>query len=718
MEYLRKSKSQKDIENTKNLYNNILSIPIFNSRQHALRYKPLVQRNKMDLGVHIKTILKFKEKNNELLSRNNHLSNLINYCLIEKQIEEQKIIKKETFDLPKIMLNKELPWLQKNNENKGGIDNKKLNKSSSAVIVKKRNEIQSKNKYTIKGSKCLTIPAERDIQNFSQNIKEYIISKVNQKTIKEDINQKLKQRYKEILNSDTNFMETNFESKVLGNIKVFGVVDGNGEYGSFISKIIKNYFIKYLKNTIFPITYDQDNYFSILTTLFLQCNNFLKKISYVSERNWSTEDIISKEIQKENTAMENKRKKEENLRLNKIKEMKKKAEEEEKLLDQKLEEDRINKLKMFTERTKKEQESVIKTMKNSNVIDFSVFQIDKDNINTFTDIENLINSHQNTNNFKVKQQLEYIHKYLLEKNINLKNTVEELTKKEAQRLEIEIKNFKETRKDLIKNVRKESIDIDKKDKDKNMNLDLDNYCTNLPNINPPIKVDCNESGASALIVLMVNDDKSTKLFCGSIGSCKSLIFTNDKSYVLSLPSTTFQKFEIERIKTSERGYIDESENYDKKIKSSSDFVNSPPFLFFPYDISEVSNNENYSKTIRKVTINNDVVKRGLNVTRAFGHFFWERMGIIANPVIGYKDLSKANYKFIVIGTIGFWKYFRNEDEIREKVKKHYYEGNYFGACKELETIARKRKATYKRNHNEPDDDITVMVVFLDNEHNM
>ena len=48
---------------------------------------------------------------------------------------------------------------------------------------------------------------------------------------------------------DTNFCFLNMNSAKLGNISLFGIIDGNGPYGKQISSIVKDYIIDYFKNS-------------------------------------------------------------------------------------------------------------------------------------------------------------------------------------------------------------------------------------------------------------------------------------------------------------------------------------------------------------------------------------------------------------------------------------------------------------------------------------
>ena len=79
---------------------------------------------------------------------------------------------------------------------------------------------------------------------------------------------------------DTNFCFLNMNSAKLGNISLFGIIDGNGPYGKQISSIVKDYIIDYFKNSEeMKVTLKKDNFYSIMYNAFTNAQNYLIKNS-------------------------------------------------------------------------------------------------------------------------------------------------------------------------------------------------------------------------------------------------------------------------------------------------------------------------------------------------------------------------------------------------------------------------------------------------------
>ena len=98
----------------------------------------------------------------------------------------------------------------------------------------------------------------------------------------------------------------------------------------------------------------------------------------------------------------------------------------------------------------------------------------------------------------------------------------------------------------------------------------------------------------------------------------------------------------------------------------------------------------------------------LGLSRSLGDISCEEIGIISEPEIVECDLKINRGKFIVLGTASLWKFLKRE-EVGNIVRKFSKENDSFGACKELENIARERWKQITRKI----EDITVVVVFLE-----
>ena len=103
------------------------------------------------------------------------------------------------------------------------------------------------------------------------------ILKAQEKIIKGELNplSYTKKKYRKKI-QDTCFSKVNIRSKKLGSISLFGVFDGHGINALEISKIVKDFFTNYFQysNTI-KVSLNHDNYYSILTEAFINCQNYL-----------------------------------------------------------------------------------------------------------------------------------------------------------------------------------------------------------------------------------------------------------------------------------------------------------------------------------------------------------------------------------------------------------------------------------------------------------
>jgi serine/threonine protein phosphatase PrpC len=126
-----------------------------------------------------------------------------------------------------------------------------------------RNRIYKREKYDI--SHKILKNSLKLFNSNEKNLKGNLNSLLNTKKI---IIRKKKQ--------DTCFSKVNFNSKKLGSISLFGVFDGHGNNALQISRIVKDFFIDYFENSdLIQVCLSRDNYYSILTEAFLNCQNYL-----------------------------------------------------------------------------------------------------------------------------------------------------------------------------------------------------------------------------------------------------------------------------------------------------------------------------------------------------------------------------------------------------------------------------------------------------------
>lgn len=78
-------------------------------------------------------------------------------------------------------------------------------------------------------------------------------------------------------NKDCYLAKQDIISKILGKLSLFGVFNGNGEYGAQIARAIKTYLVDYFENsTNIQTCLKKDNYYTILTNAFISAQNYIK----------------------------------------------------------------------------------------------------------------------------------------------------------------------------------------------------------------------------------------------------------------------------------------------------------------------------------------------------------------------------------------------------------------------------------------------------------
>lgn len=77
-------------------------------------------------------------------------------------------------------------------------------------------------------------------------------------------------------NQDCVYINTNLMSAKLGEISLFGIFDGNGQYGKGIAQAFKNYVVDYFKNgNEMRVNLKKDNFYSIMYNSFVHAQNYL-----------------------------------------------------------------------------------------------------------------------------------------------------------------------------------------------------------------------------------------------------------------------------------------------------------------------------------------------------------------------------------------------------------------------------------------------------------
>ena len=81
-------------------------------------------------------------------------------------------------------------------------------------------------------------------------------------------------------NEDAVITKWDFISKTFGKVSLFGVLNGIGVNGYYISRLVRNYFIDYFEKHNVETSMNKDNFYTILSEAFINANTFLKNSKY------------------------------------------------------------------------------------------------------------------------------------------------------------------------------------------------------------------------------------------------------------------------------------------------------------------------------------------------------------------------------------------------------------------------------------------------------
>jgi len=309
--YIKLSKSNsKTIENNKDCIEK-------NEFNKYIKYRPINPHypfNGSTIG--IKEIMK---ENNLSLITNKTLKDIIIKFREErkKENEERKTLyrnksrhdyeyeKKNNFLMLKALMRKDPQTIQtlinRNNKiNKINKVNNKINRhspSNNSLLV------PNKNKSLLLGHTMKKSLSEKMHNNssLSQNSKraiwkkDFFAKEVNgkKKLISKKYELKIKSSYSQTtvgkissykatnlsnkkFNQDISFSLLNISSAKLGEISLFGVLDGNGPYGKQVSSLVKDYIVDYFTNsTEMKVTLKRDNFYSIMYNSFVFAQKYL-----------------------------------------------------------------------------------------------------------------------------------------------------------------------------------------------------------------------------------------------------------------------------------------------------------------------------------------------------------------------------------------------------------------------------------------------------------
>ena len=99
---------------------------------------------------------------------------------------------------------------------------------------------------------------------------------------------------------------------------------------------------------------------------------------------------------------------------------------------------------------------------------------------------------------------------------------------------------------------------------------------------------------------------------------------------------------------------------------------------------------------------------GLSISRSFGDFISEPLGVFSVPEIKEYDIDYKKAKFMVIATDGIWEFLSN-DKVRDIIMPYYDEKNINGGINKLIDIASKIWNVKNPNYI---DDLSVILLFF------
>ena len=189
---------------------------------------------------------------------------------------------------------------------------------------------------------------------------------------------------------------------------------------------------------------------------------------------------------------------------------------------------------------------------------------------------------------------------------------------------------------------------------------------------------CLKTGSTSNIVIVINDKKKdslNKIITINLGDSKSLLITQDNQTIdLNMCHIPEEESEKERIEKN-GGEV-----------SRVDWADYGPLRVF-------FKGENYP---------------GLAMTRSFGDFEAEPLGVNSIPDIREYDIQDKNPKIIVLATDGIWQFLTNE-KVKNILLPYYEENNITGASQKLVSSALRM---WEAKNPDFIDDITVILLFF------
>ena len=186
---------------------------------------------------------------------------------------------------------------------------------------------------------------------------------------------------------------------------------------------------------------------------------------------------------------------------------------------------------------------------------------------------------------------------------------------------------------------------------------------------------CNNSGTTVSLIILFKN----KIISVNLGHSKSiLIDINDK--IIQLNRCHIPELDEEKKRIEENGGEVKRQEWSKE---------GPERIFYKNDTTK-----NYS---------------GLSVSRSFGDFSSEEIGVITIPEIKEFDVDYKNINIIVIGTNGIWEFLSNE-KVKDIILPYYEENNISGGINKLINVSNKIWSVKNPMYI---DDLSAILLFFD-----
>ena len=280
----------------------------------GLHYKELKERNFVhneQIKSMLRTVNKFPHELDKSINQNNSLPKIDKMTIQSQNKKSRSESVSSTNNLHKTTTSSHsiLQSYDNNTTNKNNIEQhnqklhltpiKRLQRNQSQVLNTSLMMSKSENKRKLKllsgitiknifsrtrtGETAETIRKMLQISSQSNNIGE----NKNKKKQKNNLSspnilaksKTLKDMYQK-KNEDALIIKWDFVSKTFGKISLFGILNGIGKYGYYAAKYIRNFIIDYFEKHNIETSINKDNYYTILSDVFKNANEYLKNSKY------------------------------------------------------------------------------------------------------------------------------------------------------------------------------------------------------------------------------------------------------------------------------------------------------------------------------------------------------------------------------------------------------------------------------------------------------